>query len=97
MTVRTTTWCPPDAPLAALCGQIGERMKKPLPISLHLNADDFIPADPAEKQSLVIMRESVSFWQDGARRLLRNKVAMVSAAILLIIIILAFIVPVFYP
>ena len=72
-------------------------MKKPLPISLHLKADDFILADPAEKQSLVIMRESVSFWQDGARRLVRNKVAMVSAAILLIIIIFAFIVPAFYP
>ena len=73
------------------------RMKKPYPVSFHLKADDFILADPAEKQSLVIMRESVSFWQDGARRLLRNKVAMVSAVVLLLIIILTFVIPVFYP
>jgi len=67
------------------------------PLSFRLNAEDFIPASKEEKQSQIIMRESVGFWKDGFRRLSRNKVAMVSAAVLLIILILTFIVPTFYP
>jgi oligopeptide transport system permease protein len=67
------------------------------PLSFHLKTEDFLPASNEEKQSLAIMRDSVSFWQDGFRRLRRNKVAMVSAAVLLIIIIFTFIIPAFYP
>ena len=37
-------------------------MNKKFP-SLHLNADDFIPATKDEKESLVVMRDSVNFWQ----------------------------------
>ncbi len=59
--------------------------------------DDFLPATPEEKESLVIMRESVGFWQDGFRRFRRNKIAMTAFTIVVIILILAFIVPVFYP
>ena len=40
------------------------------PLSLHLNAEDFAPASAEEKESLVVMRESVNFWADGLRRLL---------------------------
>ena len=52
-----------------------ENIKKN-PLSLQLNADDFLPASNEEKQSLVIMRESVNFWKDGLRRLKKNKIAM---------------------
>ena len=65
--------------------------------SLQFKVEDFMPASSEEKQSLVVMRKSVSFWQDGFRRLRSNAVAMVSAAVLLLIIILTFIVPIFYP
>ena len=69
------------------------------PLSFHLNLkpEDFLPATEEEKQSQVIMRESVSFWKDGLRRLLKNKVAMVSAAVILIVMFFSFIVPSFYP
>ena len=60
-------------------------------------ADDFSPVSEEEKQSLVIMRESVSFWKDGFRRFKKNKIAMTAFVIVVIIIILAFIVPKFYP
>ena len=60
-------------------------MKKKFP-SLHLNADDFIPATNDEKESLVVMRDSVNFWADGMRRLRKNKIAMVSLIFILIII-----------
>ena len=69
------------------------------PLSFHLNLkpEDFLPATEEEKQSQVIMRESVSFWKDGVRRLLKNKVAMVSAAVIFIVMFFSFIVPSFYP
>ena len=67
------------------------------PLSLQLKVDDFIPATPDEKESLVVMRESVGFWQDGFRRFKKNKIAMTAFVVVVIMIILAFIVPVFYP
>ena len=69
------------------------------PLSFHLNLkpEDFLPATEEEKRSQVIMRESVSFWKDGVRRLLKNKVAMVSAAVILIVMFFSFTVPSFYP
>lgn len=71
--------------------------ENPLSFHLKLNPEDFLPATEEEKQSQVIMRESVSFWKDGMRRLLKNKVAMVSAAVIIIVMIFSFIVPAFYP
>ncbi|MEG1568715.1 MAG: ABC transporter permease [Oscillospiraceae bacterium] len=67
------------------------------PLSMHLNVDDFLPAGEDEKKGLVVMRESVSFWRDGARRLAKNPVAMVSLVVLIIVAIFSFIVPAFYP
>ena len=48
--------------------------KNPLSFQLKLNPDDFLPATDEEKESLVVMRDSVSFWKDGFRRLRKNKV-----------------------
>ena len=66
-------------------------------MQLDLNPDDFLPASKEEKESLVVMRDSVSFWKDGMRRLRKNKVAMVSLVVIVIIMIFSFIVPSFYP
>lgn len=71
--------------------------ENPLSFQLKLNPDDFLPASEEEKEGLVVMRESVSFWKDGMRRLVKNKVAMASLAIIIIIMIFSFIVPAFYP
>ena len=70
-------------------------MKKPF--SLQLNVSDFLPANQDEKQSLVIMRSSVSFWRDGLRRFRKNKIAMVSLIVILFVMVFAFIIPSFYP
>lgn len=64
---------------------------------LKLTKEDFLLAGQEEKQSLNIMRESVGFWKDALRRLLRNPLAMASLAILIIVFVFAFIVPSFYP
>ena len=67
------------------------------PLSLQINVDDFVKASAQEKESLVVMRESVSFWKDGIRRFRRNKIAMTALSIVMLIIVLCFIVPGFYP
>ena len=67
------------------------------PLSFQLNADDFLPASNEEKQSLVVMRESVNFWKDGMRRLRKNKIAMASFVLIVLIAIIAYILPAFWP
>ena len=71
--------------------------KNPLSFQLNLKPEDFLPASKAEQESLVVMRESVSFWKDGMRRFRKNKIAMVSLVVILVIMVFAFIVPAFYP
>ena len=64
---------------------------------IQFNPDDFAPATAGEKESLVIMRESVNFWADGFRRLRKNKIAMVSLFFILVIVFFAYILPSFWP
>lgn len=47
--------------------------KKKNLLSFQLDVSDFLPANEEEKQSLVVMRESVSFWRDGLRRFRKIK------------------------
>ena len=42
---------------------------------MHVDVDDFIPATDAEKEYLVQMRPSSTFFKDGVKRLLKNKIA----------------------
>ena len=72
-----------------------ENLKKN-PLSLQLNVEDFAPASNDEKKSLVVMRESVNFWKDGMRRLRKNKIAMVSLVVILLIAFMAYVLPSFW-
>lgn len=72
-------------------------MKGKNPLSLQLDVSDFLPADNEEKQSLVVMRKSVSFWRDGLRRFRKNKIAMTSFIVIILIMLFAFVGPIFYP
>ena len=74
-----------------------EIKKNPLSFQLDLKPEDFLPATDDEKQSLVVMRESVNFWKDGLRRLKKNKIAMTSFVVIIVIMFFSFIVPSFYP
>ena len=67
------------------------------PFSLHVNLDAFTPATDAEKAYMVKMRPSTTFFKDGVRRLLKNKVATVSLIVVLIITLSALILPIFWP
>ena len=67
------------------------------PLSLHVDLDDFLPATDAEKEYMVQMRPSTTFFKDGMKRLLRNKVATVSLIVIVLITLAALIIPSFWP
>ena len=54
-------------------------------LSMQVNVDDLLPASEKEKEYMVKMRPSTTAFQDGVRRLRKNKVAMVSFWIILLI------------
>ncbi|HZK02287.1 MAG TPA: ABC transporter permease [Anaerovoracaceae bacterium] len=58
--------------------------------------DDFKKADDADKESFIEIKASVSYWQDAWRRLRKNKVAMISLGIVIVLALFAFIGPMFY-
>ena len=63
----------------------------------HVNVDDFLPATAEEKEYMVQMRPSTTAFKDGLRRLKKNKVAIVSFWIIMIIALSAIVIPMFWP
>ena len=69
-------------------------MKK---LSMHPDLDCFAPATEAEKEYMVQMRPSSTFFKDGVKRLMKNKVAVVSFFVIVIISLSSIILPFFWP
>ncbi len=67
----------------------------PQSLDFEILPDDFSPAMAEEKESFLNKRPSISYWADAWRRLKENKVAMVALGFLIIVIIFAFIGPLF--
>ena len=67
------------------------------PFSVQVDLDQFIPATDEEKAYLVQMRPSSTFFKDGVKRLVKNKVAFISFLIIVIITVSAIIIPMFWP
>lgn len=57
----------------------------------------FIPATDKEKEYLVQMRPSSTFFKDGIKRLYKNKVAFISLIVIILITLSSIILPVFWP
>lgn len=74
-----------------------ERTPKKNFLSFQIDPAKFAPASDDEKAQQAHMRESVSFMKDAMRRLSKNKIAMVCLFIIIIIALIAFIAPSFYP
>ncbi|MDR1705646.1 MAG: ABC transporter permease [Clostridiales bacterium] len=64
---------------------------------LDIRPGDFDAAEASDKESLVILRDSVGFWKEGLSRLRRNPIAMISLVFVIIFLIGAFVVPEIYP
>lgn len=67
------------------------------PLSFHVNMDSFIPATGKDKEYMVQLRPSTTFFRDGMNRLLKNKVATVSAIVIILIALGAVFLPFVWP
>ena len=67
------------------------------PFSMHVNMDDFLPATESEKEYMVQMRPSTTFFKDGMKRLLKNPVATISMILIILITLSAIFIPFFWP
>jgi oligopeptide transport system permease protein len=65
--------------------------------SLQQDPNLFLPATDEEKEYMVQMRESSTFFRDGLKRLLKNDVAVVSIIVIIVITLSAIFVPMFWP
>lgn len=66
-------------------------------LSMHVDVDDFIPATDAEKEYMVQMRPSSTFFKDGVKRLLKNKIATISFVVVVLITLISIFLPMFWP
>ena len=64
---------------------------------MQVNVEDLLPATEQEKEYLVRMRPASTFFRDGIKRLMKNKVAVVSFIIIVIVTVSAIVVPMFWP
>ena len=67
------------------------------PLSLQVDLDQFIPATEEEKEYMVQMRESSTFFRDGVKRLVKNRVAFVSFIVIIVITLSSIFIPMFWP
>ena len=67
------------------------------PFSLQVDLSAFTPATDAEKEYMVQMRQSTTFFRDGVKRLLKNKVATVCFFLIILITLSAIFIPMFWP
>lgn len=65
--------------------------------TMHVDVDSFIPASEEEKEYMVQMRPSSTFFKDGMKRLLKNKVATISLIIIVVITLSSIFIPMFWP
>lgn len=65
--------------------------------TFHVDLDSFIPATDKEKEYMVQMRPSTTFFKDGVKRLYKNKVAFVSFIIIILITLSSIVIPFFWP
>ncbi len=66
-------------------------------LSIQPDLNSFIPASSEEKEYLVKMRPSSTFFKDGVKRLLKDKVATVSLIVIIILVLTSIFVPMFWP
>ena len=66
-------------------------------MSLHIDVDAFLPATDEEKAYMVQMRPSSTFFRDGVKRLVKNKVALTSFVVIVLITLSSIFIPLFWP
>lgn len=77
--------------------EIKNELQKKSPLSMQMDLSKFELATADEKRQQDRMRESTTFFKDGIRKLKKDKISIACLVILAIIMIIAFVVPSFYP
>ena len=66
-------------------------------LSMHPDLDCFAPASEAEKEYMVQMRPPSTFFKDGCKRLVKNRVALVSLIVIILVTLSSIILPALWP
>jgi oligopeptide transport system permease protein len=69
----------------------------PLSMQVDLDPNDFLPASEEEKEYMVQMRPSSTFFRDGCKRLYKNKVAFISMIVIILITVASIVLPMMWP
>ena len=67
------------------------------PFSLQLDVDALLPATAEEKEYISQMRPSSTYFRDGVKRLIKNRVAFVSLILILVITLASIVIPFVWP
>lgn len=67
------------------------------PFRVNLTPEMMQPASKEEREQLVQMRASTTYWKDAMRRFRRNKVAMVCAVVIVLLLLFAWVGPLLMP
>ena len=71
-------------------------MKKKF-FTMHTDLDAFLPATDAEKEYMVQMRPSSTFFKDGVKRFFKNKIATISLCTIVFLTLTCILLPMFWP
>ena len=61
--------------------------------NMQLDVDAFLPASAEEKAYMVQMRPSTTFFRDGVKRFVKNKIALISLIIIALIVVSCIVIP----
>ncbi len=76
---------------------MSQQAKHKVPFNIQQDVSQFLPATDEEKAYMVQMRPSTTFFKDGCKRLLKNKVATVAMVIIVLITLSSIFIPLFWP
>ena len=65
--------------------------------NMQLDVDAFLPASAEEKAYMVQMRPSTTFFRDGVKRFVKNKIALISLIIIALIVVSCIVIPFLWP
>ena len=72
-------------------------MKEKKKFTLHIDDEKFAPASAEDKVYLVKMRPSSTFFKDGVKRLMKNKIATISLVLIVSVTLASILIPMFWP
>ena len=77
--------------------EINEQKTKKNLFSFQMDLSKFELASTDEKLQQNKMHDSTTFFKDGIKRLVKNKIAMISLVVIVLLVLIAIFVPIFYP